>query len=208
MRCPWCGELVPDDALICHRCGNKLGEEGVGEDMAPPTTGTAVGEWRAVARSRAMAELPSRKRRVWRYGLTPLIYGLLVLAIASWIGLSLTVWGNPSPLDRSATLFKALARGDEEAFLACFREDQRERGREIFKEALVEYGAGTSFRELEFNVESDDGYEALVRLERATVEGGRFAGKELGRQDGIILLWENHRGSWYLDPARSRITPI
>jgi hypothetical protein len=208
LRCPWCGELVPDEAPVCHRCGNKLKEVEEEEGFPATSPGIAAhGDWRAVARARAVLATPTRRRRTWRYGIAPVFYGALVAAIALWIGLSLTIWGNPSPVDRAKLLLQALERGDEEAFLTCFQEEDLERGRELWEKARLEYGPGAAFRESEFRVESDDGYEAVLLLEKAMVEGGKLSGRELSRQDNIVLFWENHGGSWYLDPNRSRITP-
>lgn len=210
MRCPWCGELVPDNTVICHRCGNKLREEELEAAQISPVEAriTAPGDWKTVASSLPTAPPHRRERRYMRYGIAPVIYGLLVASLTAWLGLSLTLWGNPSPLDRSKALLQAIAKADDVGFLNCLLEEDRIKGQELWKEVQSHYGPGVVFANPLFRVESDDGYEAVIILTGAKLEGGKLAGKEVSERDNVRLFWVNRRGSWYLDPDRSRLTPL
>ncbi|MDI6872978.1 zinc ribbon domain-containing protein [Candidatus Solincola sp.] len=212
MICPHCGAENADNAEFCTLCLKRLepvagAVEGGGETSRPGGGYAAPGEWRPDVVSTAGRLRPAAKERIRHFRLRVIAYIAFAAALAAWLVLSLTVWGNPQPGHRAAQIMEALNAGEEERFVSLFLSSDAAGAERLFGEVSDYLGGGGSFRDLRFRVDQEDPYTARVFLEGGTI---RFAGGEaraIDPSDGLVIRLENRGGKWLAAVGGTNLIP-
>jgi hypothetical protein len=168
----------------------------------------APGEWRGdagLATPHTSVIIDERKRKFrWK---TALFAGLAVLVLL-WIVLSFTVWGNPTPEDRSMQLIQALNDRDFESFSDVIDPNERAESEDLYNDYLFYLGTSGNFSDVKFDVSQENDYDARSHIVSGTVLL-RGASQPVGitEADNLIIILENHKGVWYVEPQGTMIIP-
>ena len=216
MKCPKCGADNPEGASYCSLCLQQLAPTSPGP--AAPTrpvqpapsrdSYVAPGEWKGdagLAKPYTSEAIETRAKRFrWK---TVLIAGLLALVVI-WIVLSFTVWGNPTAGDRSMQLIQALNNRDFESFEEVIIPDRRPESEELYNDLIYFLGTDGSFSDIKLDVVQDDAYDA-----RSHIVGGKVVMRgssepvDITEADNLIIILENHKGTWYVQPRGTVLFP-
>ncbi len=211
MQCPKCGADNPEGAEYCSLCLDKLPVTQAAHVAtgAPARDGDyiAPGEWRGdqeLMSSRASRIVERKMRRLYiRLG----IYGLLTLGFIAWLIMSLTVWGNPSPVKQSSKLIQSLNARNASDFEQLVLSDAQSQGQLFFNDILVALGNDGKFENVTFNVSQSDNYTARASITGGNITSGIYGPIDLGQHQNLVLVFENHKGKWYLNPRDSVLVP-
>jgi hypothetical protein len=215
MKCPKCGADNPEGAPYCSLCLQQLAPSspGPGGPTQPAQPAqrepyVAPGEWRGeagLAKPHTSEVIESRARRFrWK---TALIAGLLVIVVV-WIVLSFTVLGNPTPGDRSMQLIEALNNRDFESFNEIIIPDRRADSEKLYDDFIYFLGTDGTFTDIKLDVVQDNQYDA-----RSHVVGGKVLMRgssepvDITEADNLIIILENHKGTWYVIPRGTILIP-
>lgn len=215
MKCPKCGADNPEGAPYCSLCLQPIATSSPSPaaptqqaQPAPRESYVAPGEWKgdaglATPHTSETIETRARKFR-WK---TALIAGLVAIVVA-WIVLSFTMWGNPTPADRSMQLIQALNDRDFESFNEVILPEKRADSEELYDDFVYFLGTGGTFTDIELDVVQDDAYDA-----RSHVVGGKVLLRgsaepvDITEADNLIIILENHKGTWYVKPQGTILIP-
>jgi len=215
MKCPKCGADNPEGAPYCSLCLQQLAPSSPGpggstqqEQPAPRESYVAPGEWRGeagLAKPHTSEAIESRVRQFrWK---TALIAGLIAIVVL-WIVLSFTVWGNPTPGDRSMQLIHALNDRDFESFNEVIIPDRRTDSEKLYDDFIYFLGTDGTFTDIKLDVIQDNEYDA-----RSHVVGGKVLMRgssepvDITEADNLIIILENHKGTWYVVPRGTVLIP-
>jgi len=211
MQCPKCGADNPEGAEYCSLCLDKLPvtqPAHVATDApASPDGYVAPGEWRGDAEflsPRVSSVVERKMRRLYiRFG----IYSLLTLGFIAWLTMSLTVWGNPSPAKQSSKLIQSLNARNASDFDQLVLSDAQSQGQLFFNDILVALGNDGKFENVTFNVSQSDDYTYRASITGGNITSGIYGPTDLGQYQNLVLVFENHKGKWYLNPRDSVLVP-
>jgi hypothetical protein len=212
MRCPKCGAENPDNAEFCATCNTGLapGEFEGDTYQAPGEVGAgmgyrAPGEWRGGDKT----IIPVHKvaeRKFSKLYVKIAVYGVVFAALAAWLALSFTVWGNPDPEERSHQLLEAVNERDVDDFCRNVLPSRQDEGKSLYQEVALYLGEGGKFKGVDFEVEQSDTYTARTRAKRGLVEGA-FGERTIDDSSGIVIMLENQKGVWYVNPLGTDLLP-
>jgi hypothetical protein len=211
MKCPKCGAENPESAEYCSLCMEKLLSDGATAprrkaSTAPGDTYHAPGEWRGDAETLRPEVSRIVVEKVRRYRVRLAIYGVIIAMIIIWLVLSFTVWGNPSPGDRSMQLIDAVNARNEEAFLDLFQEQNRAAAGELYDRVTSFLGSTGSY-DVKLDVDKQNNYEAVSYLASGTIVIGGGSTRDVSRSDNLRIVMENRKGRWYIVPLGTDIIP-
>jgi hypothetical protein len=212
MKCPKCGADNKDNAEFCSLCMERMVRDG-GPSRSRISTGapgdvyTAPGEWRGDAEvlRPEVSQIVVHKLRKYRIKLT--IYGVIIAIIVAWLVLSFTVWGNPDPGERAMKLLGAANSRDEGAFVDQFQEQDSDAAMSMYSRVVSYLGDTGSYSDIKLDIAQENSYDAVAYLESGTVQAGGGYNRNLSRSDGLMVVMENHKGVWYVDPTGTDLIP-
>lgn len=216
MKCPKCGADNPEGASYCSLCLQQLSTPAASPaastqpaQQAPSRDSyVAPGEWKGdagLAKPYTSAAIESRTQRFrWK---TAFIAGLVAMVVA-WIVLSFTVWGNPTPGDRSMQLIQALNNRDFESFNEVIIPDRRPDSEKLYDDYIYFLGTDGSFSDIKFDVVQDDAYDAKSHIVGGkVVMRGSSEPVDIDEADSLVIILENHKGTWYVEPRGTILFP-
>lgn len=214
MECPKCGADNVEDAEFCSLCLERLGSPG---PSTVPSHGAewpvredryaAPGEWRGdpEALTPQVSKVVGKKVREFRIRL--LVYAVIVAVVLVWIILSFTVWGNPSPGELSQQLLEALNRRDQSAFIALIVPESREAGAMLYNDGVKYLGEKGEYADIGFKVDEIDEYDAIAYVQSGSINGGSGGTVGLSPSSNLVIVMENHKGKWYVNPRGTWLLP-
>ena len=146
-------------------------------------------------------------RKLHKYRVKLVIYGVIVAIIIAWLVLSFTLWGNPDPGERTMQLIDAVNARDEDAFLDLFQEQDREAAQGIYIRTVSFLGDTGSYFDIKLDVVQENNYDAVSYIESGTVQSGGGYDRSLSRSDNLLVVMENHKGVWYVIPRGTDLIP-
>jgi len=167
----------------------------------------APGEWRGDAEALRPEVSKVVVGKVRKFRVKMLIVGLIVASIVAWLVLSFTVWGNPSPGKVSGRLIDAVNARDEEAFLDLFQEENRPAAGDLYATVSSYMGSLGRFENVKLEVDERNNYDAIAYIESADVVSGSGSTRSISRSDNLMVVMENHKGRWYVEPRGTDILP-
>jgi hypothetical protein len=174
---------------------------------APGDVYLAPGEWRGDAELLRPEVSKVVVAKVRRFRVKMVIYGGVIAIIMAWLVLSFTVWGNPSPGERSMQLIDAVNARDEEAFLNLFQEQSRPAAKDIYDRAVSYLGSTGSYDDVKLDVEKNENYDAISYIDSSIIQTGGGSSRNVSRSDNLLIVMENHKGRWYVVPKGTDIVP-
>lgn len=212
MKCPKCGADNPESAEFCSLCMEKLQRKtqagsGRGPAAAPGDLYVAPGEWRGDADFLRPTISRGVETKVKRFRERLIIYGVIVTAIIVWLVLSFTVWGNPSPGEKSMQLFDAVNSRDAEAFIELFEEEDRIAAEDIYSDVASYLGASGEYEGIKLDVEVADAYSAASYIEGGNITTDSGSSVGISTTDNLVIMLENQGGKWYVVPPGTNLIP-
>lgn len=211
MRCPKCGAENPDGAEFCSLCMERLSE---GTAAADRGTGRAAqghyvapSEWRGDAEVLRPKLSPVVEKKVSRFRLKLLIYGIAITAVVIWLALSLTVWSNPSPGVVCERLLEAANRKDAAAFVELFTPGDRASGEDMYQNVSMYLGGTGRYSGISVRADKLSPYNARCYLEGGRVETSSGSAFEITPESYLIISLENRDGRWYVTAFGTDILP-
>jgi len=212
MKCPKCGADNPESAEYCSLCTEKLqrlgpeARQGMGS-AAPGDLYIAPGEWRGDAETLrpAVSKVVETKMKQWRIKLV--VYGVIAAVLITWLVLSFTVWGNPSPAKRSMQLFDTVNGRNEEAFLDLFEEKEKDAATRLYDNIVSYLGEGGKYENIKLEVEVANAYDAASFVISGDVVTGGGSSRSISSADNLIINLENHNGRWYIISNETIVIP-
>ena len=215
MKCPKCGADNPEGAEYCSLCLEKLQGPATGAypsyqpDRAPvPGTYVAPGEWRGDAEALRPTVSKVVEEKVKKFRGKLIIYGFILAVVVAWLVVSFTVFGNPSPGETSMQMIEAINARDLERFSELILPGNRGEGERLYKETVYYLGENGRYANLRLDVAQDDNYDARSYVEGGSIElGGSTPAMTLRRSDNLVIILENHKGKWYVNPRATDLIP-
>ena len=217
MNCPNCGADNPEGASYCSLCLQPIASSPPQRPAAPTQPAqpappqdsyVAPGEWKGDAglATPHTSEIIDERKRKFRWK-TALFAGLAVLVLL-WIVLSFTLWGNPTPKDRSMQLIQALNDRDFESFNEVISPDERAESESLYNDYIFYLGSNGNFSDIKFDVDQENNYDAQSHIVGGTVIlRGSSEPMGITEADNLIIILENHNGTWYVEPQGTIIIP-
>ncbi len=225
MNCPECGAENSDDALYCSLCLRELKvvkgagvppgahstsvepEAGFATWVPPTGKYTPPSEWRGDAVTVRVEPYQQVERRVRRLEVAWFIYGALIAAIAIFIILCLTVWGNPSPAEVAGKFVQALNQRDRVEMKKYISPGQASTADHKLEELLGQLGEGT-FQRLSYEVRKESPYNVQVRIKGGVFSpGGARMDVTIDYDDNLYIGMNSLKGKWYIDVNEIHIVP-
>jgi hypothetical protein len=211
MECPKCGAENPEGAEYCSLCLEKLAaiQPSYEGTQAPshPSTYMAPSEWRGDADLAGTGVSKVVARKMKRLHLKIAIYGVLVIGVAAWLVLSLTIWGNPSPGKQASKLINALNERNAAAFNALVLPEENAQGQPLYDNIVLALGSDGQLENVTFSVAQPDNYTAQASITGGRITSSVYGPIDLAQQSALVLVFENHKGKWYFEPAGSSLIP-
>jgi hypothetical protein len=210
MNCPSCGAENPDNADYCALCMQSLRtqEQNEAHNLAPSEassdkhTYVAPGEWRGDAETQNPATRKTINEKLKKHRLNVVIYVSIIFALTLWLVLSLTIWGNPSPGEKSMQLIDSINAKSLEGFNKVILPDKQSAGEDLYRSVVFFLGDNGSYSDINFDIEQDDVYTT-----RAYIKSGDVKGMSLDRSDNLVIILENKNGVWYVNPQGTVLIP-
>ncbi len=212
MKCPKCGADNPDSAEYCSLCAEELtarSSPGPGRTAraAPGEGYRAPSEWRGDAEVLRPEVSKVVVKKMQRFRIRMAVYGVIIAAIITWLALSFTVWGNPSPGKISMQLIDAANARDEEAFTGCFHENDLASAASLYDSVVLYLGALGRYEQVKLDVEESSAYEAYAYIENGVITSAGGSSLSVDVSEGLKIALENHGGRWYVVPRGTDIIP-
>jgi len=216
MKCSKCGADNPESAEYCSLCLERLQAPGAGAyppyqpGRAPvPGTYVAPGEWRGDAEALSPTVSKVMDKKLKRFRLKLVVYGLFLAMVAAWLVVSFTVWGNPSPGKRSMQLIEALNNRDLESFEALILPEARAEGEKLYQDTAYFLGEKGKYVNLKLDVSQANDYDARSFPESGSIEfSGTRPSISISGSDKLVIVLESHKGKWYVNPRGTVLTPL
>lgn len=216
MKCPKCGADNPEGALYCSLCLQMLSDApqrpaATVRQEHPSTNGesyVAPGEWKGDARIAipyTSTVIASKKRKLQLK--TVLLTGLAAMVLL-WIVLSFTVWGNPTPGDRTMQFIETINQRDMESFSEVITPESRSRAEDLYYDIVYYLGNGGALSHIKLEVVQDNNYDARSYIVEGSVSLEDSSEPiSITRDDNLVVILKNHKGTWYVDPQGTDLTP-
>ena len=214
MKCSKCGADNPDSAEFCSLCAERIqpaqggAKPALGRMERPPGSEyMAPGEWRGDAETLRPTVSKVVEKKVRRFRWKMIAYTVLLVAIITWLVLSFTLWGNPSPSQVSMRLIKAANERDPDAFTELFQEQNRVSAQDMYTRVITYLGSSGRFNDIRLEVDQASSYEAYSYIESGNITTAGGSSVSVSRSDNLIITLESRGGAWYVSPTGTDIIP-
>ena len=212
MNCSKCGADNPDNAEFCSLCMQKLFPSGDPAAQRRPSAApgdlyVAPGEWRGEVETLRPKVSGVVKAKVRKFRFHLLIYGIVIAIVVVWLGLSFTLWGNPSAGKRAMQLIEAANARDKDAFVGCFQLQSLAAAEDMYTRVISYLGSSGRYEDIKLDVDQPNNYVAYSSLESGSIQAGTGSVVNISGAENLKITLENHEGKWWVVITGTDIIP-